>query len=101
MSPVTITTVREWAQTIVLVGTVICSCVVVVFKVGGYTTRLESAIADATKAAKQAIEQNDRQQPQIDFLVQAEARRKSEDDARAGAMRRRRQAQPFGGVAIQ
>lgn len=99
MSPVTITTVREWAQTIVLVGTVISSCVVLVFKVGGYTTRLESAIADATRTAATAVAENAEQRAQINALAQAEAnrvKRETEEQERWQARRERRSGLPAG-----
>ena len=75
----TLTTFREWAQTIVLVGTVISSCVVIVFKVGGYTTRLETAVADATRTAAQAVAENMAQQKQINDLAEAERDRQKRE----------------------
>lgn len=98
----TIAAIKDWAQTIVLVGSVVVSCVVLVFKIGGYTQRLESAIADATAAAKLAVKENGAQQKQIDLLITAEARRaKDEEEERAEARRRREQARPFGGYSVQ
>ena len=89
---VTMATIKDWAQTIVLVGSVLVSCVVLVFKIGGYTQRLESAIARATTVGEQAAQQNGTQQTQIDLLIAAETRRSQEEsDDRAEARRDARQ----------
>jgi hypothetical protein len=105
MSPVTITTIREWAQTIVLVGTVVVSCIVLVFKVGGYTTRLESAIADATAKATMAVAENIEQQKQINTLNAAELRRTAQEvearEVRETVRRARRPLPAFQGITVQ
>jgi ABC-type multidrug transport system fused ATPase/permease subunit len=80
MSPIALSTVKDWAQTIVLVGSVVVSCVVLVFKFGGYATRIEDAIKDATALGTQAVQENVGQQKAIDALLGAEERRQKAED---------------------
>lgn len=83
MSPVSVATVKDWAQTIVLVGSVVVSCVVLIFKVGGYTTRVEEAITKATALGTQAVQENVNQQKTLDLLADAEARRQRAEERAA------------------
>lgn len=96
VAAVTLATFKEWAQTIVLVGSVVVSCVVLVFKFGGYANRIEDAIKDATALGTQAVAENVQQQKAIDVLIGAEERRqRAEDKAEAARERASRRTPVF------